>query len=67
MAVEEAAASDLDVSPESEETEGREEDNKQEQGENKLDTSQVWIPYNWTFSLDYKISPNPAALALQKY
>ena len=41
VAVEQAATSNLDVSPESEETEGREEDNKQEQGENKLDTSQV--------------------------
>jgi hypothetical protein len=33
VAVEQAAASTLDVSPGSEETEGREEDNKQEQGE----------------------------------
>ena len=33
VAVEQAATSNLDVSPESEETEGREEDNKQEQGE----------------------------------
>ena len=33
MTVEQGAASDLDVSPGSEETEGREEDNKQEQGE----------------------------------
>ena len=41
VAVEQAATSNLDVSPGSEETEGREEDNKQEQGENKLDTSQV--------------------------
>jgi hypothetical protein len=32
VAVEQAAASTLDVSPGSEETEGREEDNKQEQG-----------------------------------
>ena len=39
VAIEQAAASNLDVSPGSEETEGREEDNKQEQGENKLDTS----------------------------
>ena len=39
VAVEQAATSNLDVSPGSEETEGREEDNKQEQGENKLDTS----------------------------
>ena len=33
MAVDQAATSDLDVSSESEETEGREEDHKQEQGE----------------------------------
>ena len=39
VAVEQAATSNLDVSPGSEETEGREEDNKQEQGENKLDNS----------------------------
>ena len=39
VAVEQAATSNLDVSPGSEETEGREEDSKQEQGENKLDTS----------------------------
>ena len=35
VAVEQTATSNLDVSPESEETEGREEDNKQEQGEIK--------------------------------
>ena len=40
VAVEQAATSDLDVSPGSEETEGREEDNE---GENKLDTSQGFI------------------------
>ena len=39
VAVEQAATSNLDVSPGSEETERREEDNKLEQGENKLDTS----------------------------
>ena len=39
VAVDLTATSNLDVSPGSEETEGREEDNKQEQGENKLDTS----------------------------
>ena len=39
VAVEKAATSNLDVSPGSEETEGREEDSKQEQGENKLDTT----------------------------
>ena len=39
VAVEQAATSNLDVSPGSEETEGMEEDSKLEQGENKLDTS----------------------------
>ena len=39
VAVEQAATSNLDVSSGSEETEGREEDNKLEQSENKLDTS----------------------------
>ena len=39
VAVEQAATSNLDVSRGSEETEGREEDSKQEEGENKLGTS----------------------------
>ena len=39
VAVEQTATSNLDVSLGSKETEGREEDNKQEEGENKLDTS----------------------------
>ena len=39
VAVEQAATSNLGVNPGSEETEGREEDNKLEQGENKSDNS----------------------------